>query len=190
VRSPDRTTESWGRGERFGIVPIGFGEIYWFAVADAPPNGRDLDVHRGLMARFAPWHAPIVAIIEATPADRIVRTDICDRPPTTRWHSGRVVLLGDAAHPMTPNLGQGAGQAIEDAVVLDASLASASTIEEALMRYEQRRVTRANGIVLASRRFGAVAQWSHPVAAWIRDRAMSLMPASLGVSQARKLMAS
>lgn len=190
VTVPARTTESWGRGERFGIVPIGFGEIYWFAVADARANGRDTDVKRELMARFGSWHEPVAAIIEATPAERIMRTDIYDRAPIERWHSGRVVLLGDAAHPMTPNLGQGAGQAIEDAVVLDECLAQATSIEEALTHYEQRRVARANGIVRASRQFGAVAQWSNPIAAWLRDRAMSLAPPSAAVRQARKLMES
>jgi 2-polyprenyl-6-methoxyphenol hydroxylase-like FAD-dependent oxidoreductase len=101
-----------------------------------------------------------------------------------------VVLLGDAAHPMTPNLGQGAGQAIEDAVVLDECLAQATSIEEALTHYEQRRVARANGIVRASRQFGAIAQWSNPIAAWLRDRVMSLTPPSAAVRQARKLMES
>jgi 2-polyprenyl-6-methoxyphenol hydroxylase-like FAD-dependent oxidoreductase len=188
VTQPERTSESWGRGERFGIVPIGFGEMYWFAVADAPSDGRDNDVHRELLTRFSSWHAPIADIIRATPSDRIVRTDISDRPPIERWHSGHVVLIGDAAHPMTPNLGQGAGQAIEDAVVLDECLATGATLEEALVSYEERRVARANGIVRASRQFGAVAQWSNPIAAWARDRAMSLMPLSLAVKQARQLM--
>jgi 2-polyprenyl-6-methoxyphenol hydroxylase-like FAD-dependent oxidoreductase len=188
VALPSRMSESWGRGERFGIVPIGFGEIYWFAVADAPPGGQDDDVHQGLMARFASWHEPVAAIIDATPPDRIVRTDIYDRDPIDRWHAGRVVLLGDAAHAMTPNLGQGAGQAIEDALVLDECLAGSPSTEEGLTRYELRRVTRANAIVRASRRFGAIAQWSNPVAAWIRDRAMSLTPASVAINQARRLM--
>ncbi len=188
VTPPGRTSESWGRGERFGIVPIGFGEIYWFAVADAPPGGKDVDVHRELMGRFGSWHQPVADIIEATPTDRIVRTDIYDREPIERWHSGRVVLLGDAAHPMTPNLGQGAGQAIEDAVVLDQCLAATSSLEHALLQYEERRVSRANSIVRASRRFGAVAQWSNPVAVWLRDCAMRLMPASVAINQARKLM--
>jgi 2-polyprenyl-6-methoxyphenol hydroxylase-like FAD-dependent oxidoreductase len=89
---------------------------------------------------------------------------------------------------MTPNLGQGAGQAIEDAVVLDACLAATSSLEDALLQYEKRRIARANSIVRASRRFGAVAQWSNPVAAWLRDRAMSLMPASIAINQARRLM--
>ncbi len=188
VRLPRRTSESWGRGQRFGIVPIGFGEIYWFAVADAPPGGTDVDVRRELLTRFGSWHQPIAAIIEATPPDRILRTDIYDREPIVRWHTGRVVLIGDAAHPMTPNLGQGAGQAIEDAVVLDACLAAASSVDEALTRYEQRRVGRANSILLASRRFGAIAQWNNPIATWLRDRAMSLMPASVAINQARRLM--
>ena len=130
----------------------------------------------------------VAAIIKATPAERILRTDIYDRAPIDCWHSGRVVLLGDAAHPMTPNLGQGAGQAIEDAVVLDDCLARTATIEDALMRYEQRRVARANGIVRASRQFGAIAQWSNPVAAWLRDRVMSLTPPSAAIRQARRLM--
>lgn len=188
VMPPDRTTESWGRGERFGIVPIGFGEIYWFAVADAPQGGHDVDVRGELLSRFASWHSPIADIIKVTPADRIVRTDICDRPPIERWHSGRVVLIGDAAHPMTPNLGQGAGQAIEDAVALTDCLAATASIEDACTAYEQRRVSRANSIARASRQFGAIAQWSNPVAAWVRDRAMSLMPASAAVNQAKKLM--
>ena len=188
VALPHRTSESWGRGERFGIVPIGFGEIYWFAVADAPPGGTDVDVRGELLTRFGAWHEPVGAIIEATPPDRIVRTDIYDREPIARWHAGRVVLIGDAAHPMTPNLGQGAGQAIEDAVVLDECLAASSSIEDAFTRYEQRRVARANSIVRASRRFGAIAQWSNPIAAWIRDRAMSLTPASMAINQAKRLM--
>jgi len=188
VAVPARTTESWGRGERFGIVPIGFGEIYWFAVADAPANGRDTEVKSELMARFGSWHEPVAAIIAATPPERIMRTDIHDRAPIERWHSGRVVLLGDAAHPMTPNLGQGAGQAIEDAIVLDECLAQATRIEDALTRYEQRRVARANGIARASRQFGAIAQWSNPIAAWLRDRAMSLTPPSAAIRQARRLM--
>jgi 2-polyprenyl-6-methoxyphenol hydroxylase-like FAD-dependent oxidoreductase len=188
VTPPERTSESWGRGERFGIVPVGSGEIYWFAVADAPQGGHDVDVRGELLSRFASWHSPIAAVIDATPADRIVRTDICDRPPIQRWHSGRVVLVGDAAHPMTPNLGQGAGQAIEDAVALADCLAAMPSIEEACCAYEQRRVARANSIARASRQFGAIAQWSNPVAAWIRDRAMSLMPASVAINQAKKLM--
>jgi 2-polyprenyl-6-methoxyphenol hydroxylase-like FAD-dependent oxidoreductase len=188
VATPSRMSESWGRGERFGSVSIGFGEIYWFAVADTPAGGSDIDVQRALLDRFGRWHDPIASIIESTPVARILRTDISDRAPTRCWHEGRVVLLGDAAHPMTPNLGQGAGQAIEDAIALDRSLAEESDLEAALQHYERRRVARANAIVVASRRMGMVAQLSHPVAAWLRDTAMRLTPRSIALAQARKLM--
>ncbi len=188
VAAPLRMSESWGRGERFGIVNIGFGEIYWFAVADAPAGGSDTDVQRALIDRFDGWHDPIRTIITATPVGRILRTDISDREPTSRWHEGRVVLLGDAAHPMTPNLGQGAGQAIEDAVALDRSLAEGRDLETALQQYERRRVARANAIVRASRRMGVVAQLRNPLAAWLRDTAIRLTPPSIALAQARKLM--
>jgi 2-polyprenyl-6-methoxyphenol hydroxylase-like FAD-dependent oxidoreductase len=188
VAAPSRMSESWGRGERFGIVSIGFGEIYWFAVANAPAAGSDTDVQRELTDRFCGWHDPINAIIAATPIDRILRTDISDRDPTDRWHEGRVVLLGDAAHPMTPNLGQGAGQAIEDAVALDRSLAEGRDLETALQHFERRRVARANAIVIASRRMGVVAQLSNPLAVWLRNTAMRVTPRSIALSQARKLM--
>jgi len=186
VPPPARMSESWGRGERFGIVAIGQGEIYWFAVADAPPGQKDGDVRGELLARFGGWHEPVRAILEATPAARIVRTDISDRPPITTWHRGRVVLLGDAAHPMTPNIGQGACQAIEDAVVLSDRLAAEPEVEKALAAYEERRVRRANAMVLGARRFGAVAQWRNPVAVGLRRTAMRLVPASMTVAQMKK----
>lgn len=189
VAPPDRVTESWGRGERFGLVSIGFGEIYWFAVANAPAGGNDRDVRAELLARFGGWHPPVRAVLEATPADRIIRTDIADRDPIDRWHDGGVVLLGDAAHPMTPNLGQGAAQAIEDAGALARALTSARTRTGALRQYEAARVPRANAYVTASRRFGEVSQWSHPIAAWVRDLTMRLTPERALVAQARRLLA-
>jgi 2-polyprenyl-6-methoxyphenol hydroxylase-like FAD-dependent oxidoreductase len=189
VPPPSRMGESWGHGERFGIVEVGDGELYWFAVANAPPQGRDIDAKAELLRRFGGWHAPIRDVLEATPVERILRTDISDREPITRWHEGRAVLLGDAAHPMTPNLGQGAGQAIEDAVALDASLAEHDDVEAALSAYEQARVARANAIVLGSRRFGRVAQWSHPAAVAIRNLAVALTPNAVKMAQARRLTA-
>ncbi|MCE9573195.1 MAG: FAD-dependent monooxygenase, partial [Deltaproteobacteria bacterium] len=186
-----RTTEAWGRGARFGVVGIGGGEVYWFAVADAPAGEQDDgDPRPALAARFAGWHPPIEALIAATPAERIVRTDIRDRPPITTWARDRVVLLGDAAHPMTPNLGQGGGQAIEDAVALDACLAEApGATAEALARYQHIRVARANRIVRDSRRMGAVGQWRNPVACWLRDLALRATPRGTVQRAARKVQA-
>ncbi|MGE3345146.1 MAG: FAD-dependent monooxygenase [Vicinamibacterales bacterium] len=171
-----RMSESWGRGERFGMVEIGHDEIYWFAVANAAPGGTDRDVQQELLARFGGWHAPIADVVRATPVDRIIRTDISDRDPVSVWHDGPVVLLGDAAHPMTPNLGQGACQAIEDAAVLAEALAGSDTVAAAIRAYEERRVRRANAVVRAARSLGAVAQWSQPVAVLLRTAALRMTP--------------
>jgi 2-polyprenyl-6-methoxyphenol hydroxylase-like FAD-dependent oxidoreductase len=177
---PGRVTESWGRGERFGIVPIGHDEVYWFCTADAPPGGRDEGGARAaLLERFGRWHAPVADLIEATPEDKILRTDITDRAVIRRWSRGRVALLGDAAHPMTPNLGQGGCQAIEDAIVLARALASERSIEEALARYESTRIDRANEVVDRARSLGNVAQWSSPFGCFVRDWLMRLTPTSM-----------
>ena len=157
--------EYWGAGERFGVVPIGFGETYWFAVAEAPVDGSDgPDPKAELLERFEGWPRPAPQLVEATPDNDIIRTDIFDRPTLESWTDGRITLLGDAAHPMTPDLGQGAGQAIEDAVVLAEVLADADDMEAGLKAYEQARLERANWFVERSRKMGRLAQWSNPLA--------------------------
>jgi 2-polyprenyl-6-methoxyphenol hydroxylase-like FAD-dependent oxidoreductase len=179
LAEPSSTAESWGPGLRFGIVPLGQGRTYWFATANAPVGGVDTpDAHGELLRRFGHWHAPIRALIEQTPISAIFRTDIHDRPPVQSWARGRVVLLGDAAHPMTPNMGQGGGQAVEDAAVLARCLASEPELPTALTRYQALRVPRANGFVSQSRRLGEVAQWENPLACWVRDRIFQLVPQS------------
>ncbi len=115
-------------------------------------------------------------LLAATPSERVFRTDIHDRDPIAGWWSGRVTLLGDAAHPATPNLGQGGCQAIEDAVVLAAALAAESSHESAFRRYESRRFARTRWIVEQSRRFGRVAQAASRFAVRARNLAVRLTP--------------
>ena len=130
-------TESWGRGERFGIVPLADGGVYWFATANAREGERGADGERAeVLARFDGWRAPIPRLIRATEPATVVRHDIYDlRPDPDTYFRGRLVLLGDAAHAMTPNLGQGACQAIEDAVVLGAVACPGVPLAAALARY-------------------------------------------------------
>lgn len=172
--------ESWGPGRRFGIVPVGVTEVYWFAVANAPAGGRDeVDPRPELRRRFAGWHTPIDRLLATTSPDQITRTDIFDRPPIDCWIDSRAVLLGDAAHPMTPNLGMGACQAIEDAVVLADALGREPCVDAALARYQTRRVSRANSFVERSFRFGQVAHIGSPPLRWLRDllmRALCIVP--------------
>src|SRR5262245_58495380 len=129
-------TETWGSGRRFGVVPLANHSVYWFATSDAPAGESDgPGLKKRLQNAFAGWHAPIVRILYATDEAAIIRTDICDRPPIASWVDGRTVLLGDAAHPMTPDMGMGGCQAIEDAIVLADTLVREPRVELALASY-------------------------------------------------------
>ncbi|MFN7922348.1 MAG: FAD-dependent monooxygenase [Bryobacteraceae bacterium] len=175
--------ETFGQGRRFGFIPIHGGRVYWYATANTPEGERDPEsgpVDR-LLADFGDWHAPIPQLIKASRSGPVLRNDIYDRDPAPAWGSGRVTLLGDAAHPMTPNLGQGGCQAIEDGLELARSLAAHRDPGDGLRAYEAARIARTGPIVMASRRFGAVGQWTNPVLCWLRDQALRLTPRSMAV---------
>ena len=116
--APGYAGEWWGRGRRFGITPLPGDRVYWWATKNKPAGWRAGD-ERGYVAEaFRGWADPAPELLAATPSGAVLRNDIVDRPPTPVWASGRAVLIGDAAHPTTPNLGQGGCMAIEDAAVL------------------------------------------------------------------------
>lgn len=180
-----RVGETWGTGRRFGQMPMSDGQVYWFATVNVAAGARSADGERAeLLRRFRGWHDPIEALIEATPDEAILRNDIYDRPPLTRWGRGPVTLLGDAAHPMTPNLGQGGCQAIEDAVVLARALQGSSSVDAGLRVYEAERIPRTTRFVHASRRVGAIGQVDHPMLASARNL---LVRAVGGRLQARQI---
>lgn len=187
--APGTSVESWGPGRRFGMVSLSGGRTYWYAVADAPQGEQDAPGVRGtLLDAYRGWHVPITQLLELTDEASIFRTDLHDRAPVPKWSQGRVTLLGDAAHPMTPNMGQGACQAIEDALVLSDALVISSTIEDALRRYEERRIARTSRMVVQSRRIGRISQWDNPVGRWARNKALRMVPERAMVKQMRKLL--
>jgi 2-polyprenyl-6-methoxyphenol hydroxylase-like FAD-dependent oxidoreductase len=181
-------TETWGRGTRFGLVPIGGGRVYWFISESASEPAAPVvsgDKER-LAALVAGWHDPIQAAIASTSAEEISGTGIYARAPARTWGRGRVTLLGDAAHPMTPDLSQGAAQALEDAVVLAASLRDAEDPASGLRTYEEERRRRTAPIVKRSRAAGRLAQASSGLGASVRDGVMGALPNRLqGIQQAR-----
>ncbi|MCB0009796.1 MAG: FAD-dependent monooxygenase, partial [Anaerolineales bacterium] len=107
--------------------------------------------------------------------------------PQKRWYAGRVVLLGDAAHAMTPNLGQGGAQAIEDGYFLAWLLAEKPTVEAALAAYQAGRRPRAQRIASQAWRMGQLAHLTSAPARFLRNTAFRLVPASLGQRQAEAL---
>ncbi len=181
----DHTSESWGSGGRFGIVPVGQGRVYWFATANLPEGFKPAPAERKAMLheRFRDWHTPIPALIEATPADKILYNDILDFPPLTCWSLGRVTLLGDAVHPTTPNLGQGACQAIESSLILARCLANAGDLRTALDRYAAERMRRTAWITNQSWQLGRLAQIENPLLCALRNVALRLTPARVMLAQ-------
>ncbi|CAM5689071.1 Kynurenine 3-monooxygenase [Streptomyces badius] len=142
-------------------------------------------LHRWLTTEFGAWHDPIPALLERL--DRrepgpvtVLHHDFHElAEPLPRFHSGRVALLGDAAHAMTPNLGQGGCQAIEDAVVLAHLLARGTGVPAALAAYTEARHGRTTRISRRSRRMGDLARLSHPLAVSVRNFAVRATPSAV-----------
>lgn len=168
----DEGGETWGRGTRFGRAPLSGGRMYCYAAANAPEGAQSPEGELAeLRARFGTWHDPIPALVEAAGESEILRHDLYELPDLPSFARGSVALLGDAAHAMTPNLGQGACQALEDAATL------AGTAGD-LARYDAQRRPRAQHIVKLSRQMGAMGQWSWRPAVAVRDHVLPWIPAT------------
>jgi 2-polyprenyl-6-methoxyphenol hydroxylase-like FAD-dependent oxidoreductase len=160
--------EAWGSKIRLGVVAVSSTQTYWYATLPAPAGTEDpskaaAKLHLITWAReFA---HPGAAVIEATPEARFIRTDMYDLTPLPSWHNGRVVLLGDAAHAATPNLGQGGNQAIEDAWVIASAISQHSACNDyaqAFADYERIRKPKAEMIVARSRQLGGMVHLPQP----------------------------
>ncbi len=164
----------WGRGQRFGLIDIGHGQAYWWGTKNRGAGGKT-EIARA----FAGWAPEVLAAIDATPAESIVSVPAQDRVFLGRWGHGPVTLLGDAAHPMLTSLGQGAGMAIEDAVVLADKLAGATDLPGALRAYESARRDRTRRMVRLSRALSLMEQWEHPLTSRLRNAWFRRMPTLL-----------
>lgn len=172
-------TETWGRGQRFGIVPLADGQVYWFATASLPARSHTHDTIRDLAARYHDWHDPILTLIEATPPQALLRHDIYHlATPLPHYQAGQIVLLGDAAHALTPDIGQGGCLALEDAVTLINLMPSDVDVPEALAAYERARKARTQRLVRISALWGRIAEWRNPIAVRLRNAAARLISAS------------
>ncbi|GAA1023314.1 MULTISPECIES: FAD-dependent monooxygenase [Amycolatopsis] len=171
---------TWGRGVEFGHIALADGRAEWHAVLSIPADTRYPDLLAEMRRRFGSWHDPIPELLDATEPEAVLHHDVYELvTPLPSYVSGRVAFLGDAAHAMQPNLGQGACQALEDAVTLAHALSSAD-LDTALTRYDAERRPRSQAIALAARQTGRMGQQlTNPVGIAVRNLLFRAMPTSL-----------
>ena len=169
----------FGRGLEAGVVRAGKREVYWYLslkTAHFPPPRDPVDIARRVASQF---HESFRAVVRATPREDLRLDELFERAPITPWGHGRVTLLGDAAHPMLPHAGQGAAQALEDAVVLGSVLRDVGdqpAIEPALRRYEQLRTPRTQAVVTLARRNARMGSIESALGCWVRDQIIRFIP--------------
>lgn len=195
---PPSMYEMWGRGKRVGVVPLTGDAVYAFATINTPPaNAAYASIGAPDFVRlFAEFGGPARAVFDAVTAEtRLIYGDL-EEIRLPHWVRGRVVLLGDAAHAMTPNLGQGAAMAMEDSMALAEAIAGVAegtsdfgaALGNAFDRWYRRRRPRAEGIQNTSWRQGKIAQSANPVACGLRDLAVRLTPDRVAIQGVKRLL--
>ncbi len=185
----DQSSETWGTKGRFGIAPLANDQLYWFACINATRNDPKMGAMKvlDLLANFKDYHDPIPQILERTENHQLIWNDIIDIRPIDQFAFDRIVLMGDAAHATTPNLGQGACQAIEDAYVLADEMAKSEEYSNAFRAFEKRRIDRTNFIVNTSWKMGMLAQLENPLLCSIRNFALKNTPKTIHDKQLEKI---
>ncbi|USB33181.1 FAD-dependent monooxygenase [Paenibacillus sp. YPG26] len=185
----DHFIETWGTKGRFGIVPLPGNQVYWYGLINARQNDPRVAKYTSedLHHLFKDYHDPIPDLLLRTAPHDIIHRDIVDITPMERFYSDRVVVIGDAAHAITPNMGQGACQAIEDARTLAECLHVQPNYQQAFADYDARRRQRIEHISNQSWRIGQMAQSQSILFTRIRNQLMRYAPKSVGRSQARSI---
>lgn len=179
--------ESWGCGGVAGVLPLSGDEVFCYATGNTPAGGRLPDEHGELVRRVEGWHDPLPRLAAAARPESVLRSDVWHiDTPLPAYHKGRIALVGDTAHAMTPNLAQGAGQAIGDAVVLAQHISgSTAYVPTALQSYSDARLVRTSALVQRSAQLAEAVQSESPLAARVRDTAAALVGAAAPALLAR-----
>ena len=169
--------EFLGSGKAFGFLTIGKGRMYWYVASKASEGQPDASIgrKRELQDMFQDWPSPIPELIAATDEASILKNDLYDRVPIRDWGKQNITLLGDAAHPTLPTMGQGACMAIEDALVVTKCLLEQSDPAVAFRQYESLRLVRTKKIVQQSLMIGKSFQIENRVFVALRNRLMKLL---------------
>ncbi len=173
--------EAWGKSERFGFVQIAENKVYWYALKSFKNNKSKFSIN-DLEQYFSEFNSVVKDIIKSTKKEQINTAEISDLKPTSIWYKDNVCLIGDAAHATTPNMGQGACQAIEDAFVLSECL-DKYEITQAFSKYQKLRLPKAHQVVKASWVLGKMAHISNPILIGLRNQMLRLTPSSINRKQ-------
>jgi len=187
----DHAQEMWGRGLRFGLVPMAGNRVYCFTCANMPAGTDDPEEGRvdRFRSRFGGFGGFVPAALEQiTKPEQLIHNDLADLPKHP-WFKGRVLLIGDAGHATTPNMGQGAGMAIEDAAVLCEMLSGGESWADVLPAFAARREPRVRFIVDQSRRIGQIGQLENAVLASLRNWMMWATPRRFTEAALRRAIA-
>ncbi|EZH74283.1 monooxygenase [Aquimarina atlantica] len=177
--------EAWGKRDRFGFVQIAKDKVYWYALKSFKTGKNEFSAHN-IENYFDKYSSVIKSIISSTQKEHIHTAEISDLKPTSFWYKEKVCLIGDAAHAMTPNMGQGACQAIEDAYILSECL-SKYEVHQAFATFQKLRLPKAHQVVKASWMLGKIAHLSNPILIGIRNQLMRMTPSSFNRKQSEQI---
>lgn len=186
LKDANTATEYWSKQGRVGIVPLLNNKVYWFIAINAKIHNTEYQTYGKphLQARFNHFPNEVREVLDKQSETGILLHNIYDLKPLKTFVYNRTVLLGDAAHATTPNLGQGAGQAMEDAIVL-ANCLETYDFDQALERYDKLRVKHTKKIIKKSRKIGKVAQSTQRLFIKVRNAIAKRIPNSLLARQTK-----
>ncbi len=179
--------ELWGKGKRFGFVHINENEVYWYALANYKTDYKKEFTNTNLEELFSTFSPLVKKIISKTEKNNIIFNEMMDLKPISSWHHKNVCLIGDASHATTPNLGQGACQAIETAFVIADCLSTEKNIQSAFQKFEKIRKKNAEKIVNTSWTVGKMAHLENRFGIFLRNNIMRLMPKKLTKKQSTSI---
>lgn len=181
IKFRNELNEAWGKTERFGFVQIAKNKVYWYALKSFKKSKNEFSIN-DLEHYFSKYNSVIKEVLKTTKKEQINTAEISDLKPTNIWYKENVCLIGDSAHATTPNMGQGACQAIEDAFVLSECIDKYG-ITKAFSEYQKLRLPKAHQIVNASWLLGKVAHLKNPILIGLRNQMLRLTPSSVNRKQ-------
>lgn len=174
--------EMWGKGKRFGFVKMSATKVYWYAVISDKSFKPDID----LCSVFSDFNPLVTKILQATSPGDIILNDITDLSPIPEWYSDNLCLIGDAAHATTPNMGQGACQAIEDAYIIGKLLVENKDFNQVFENFQKIRRKKVDYVVNTSRMIGKISLWKYGTG--FRNFLMRQIPESTNKKLIEKLV--